>query len=247
MGFDITSKEGIFYYTIKSFDNVENVFHLFSTRMGWNRENTLENISKVFDVKLENIVVSNQVHGTNIAVVEDINFYKEKVYLNGVDGLITDKTNIALVTYYADCVPLFFLDPNKKVIGLAHGGWRGTVQNIGGKMINTMKEKYNSSIDDILVAIGSSIGPCCYEVGIDVYDEFKKRFEFYNEIFKFTSKNKWHLNLWDANKKILMESGIHEGNISISNLCTSCNNDIFYSYRKEMGTKERMVAAIELK
>lgn len=247
MSFNIVSKEEVFYYTIKSFDNVENVDHLFSTRMGWNKENTLENIAKVFNVGLENIVVSNQVHGTNIAVLEDINFYKENVYPNGVDGLLTDKTNIVLVTYYADCVPLFFLDPNKKVIGLAHGGWRGTVQNIGGKMVNLMKEKYNSSIDDILVAIGPSIGPCCYEIGIEVYDEFKKRFEFCNEIFKSTNKNKWHLDLWEANKKILMKSGIHEENISISNLCTSCNNDIFYSYRKEMGIKERMVAAIVLK
>ena len=130
----VSNNENIQYYIIESFQKSNKVEHLFSTRIGWDNENFSKQISKIFDVEEDNIIFSKQVHGTNIGCVQNIEEYKNKVYPKGVDGLITDRKDIVLVTYYADCVPLFFLDREKEIIALAHSGWKGTVKNIGGKM-----------------------------------------------------------------------------------------------------------------
>lgn len=248
MGFRLMSNnENIQYYVIESFNKSNKVDHLFSTRIGWNNNNFSKNISKLFNVKEENIVFSNQVHGTNIGYIKDIEKYKNEIFPKGVDGLITDRKDIVLVTYYADCVPLFFLDIKNQIIALAHAGWRGTVKNIGGKMVDLMVNKFNSNPKNIFIGIGPSIGPCCYEVGENLYNEFKKNYSFYEELFVLKKVNKWYLNLWEANRILLYNKGIPNENITVSNICTSCNNDKLYSYRKENGTQNRMISAIKLK
>ncbi|MBV1817814.1 peptidoglycan editing factor PgeF [Anaerosalibacter bizertensis] len=243
----VSNNENIQYYIIESFQKSNKVEHLFSTRIGWDNENFSKQISKIFDVEEDNIIFSKQVHGTNIGYVQNIEEYKNKVYPKGVDGLITDRKDIVLVTYYADCVPLFFLDIEKEIIALAHSGWKGTVKNIGGKMVDLMMKKFNSAPENILVGIGPSIGSCCYEVGKDVYNEFKERHSFYEQLFIPIKDNKFYLDLWKANKTLLEDKGIPSENITVSNICTSCNNQKLYSYRKENGTKNRMISAIKLK
>lgn len=247
MGFKLVSNNDIEYYIIQSFQESKQVNHLFSTRIGWEDESFSKNISKLFNAEEDNIVFSNQVHGTNIGIIENTEKYKREVFPNGVDGLITNKKGIVLVTYYADCVPLFFLDIENEIIALAHSGWKGTLKNIGGKMVDLMVEKFNSDVKDIFVGIGPSIGPCCYEIGKEVYDKFKEKHWFYERIFTPINKEKWYLNLWEVNRVLLQNRGIPDKNITISSICTSCNNDILYSYRKENGTKNRMISAIQLK
>src|SRR5690606_4290042 len=133
-------------------------------------------ISNILNVPKDNIISVKQVHGTNIKVIDSklVNF--DNTSLLEADGLITDLPNIVLATYHADCVPIYFLDRGKKVVGIAHGGWRGTFENISGKMIDLLRNKYNSNSKDILIGIGPSIGPCCYEIGKDLGEKFSERY-----------------------------------------------------------------------
>lgn len=270
IGFKSNDRKGIKYYTIPLFEETALTVHAFTTRIGGVSKDPFkslnfgfktgdnekdifinyESICEVLDTKLEDCVLSDQVHKTNIRIVtkEDRGkgILKDRDYKE-IDGLVTNESDITLFTFYADCVPLFFLDKVNKVIGLAHGGWRGTVDGIASKMIDTMTKEYNSKLKDILVAIGPSIGECCYEVGIDVYNEFDKKLLNTSKILKPVSDDKWKLNLWETNKTILEMTGIPNENIALSNICTSCNNEVFYSYRKESGITGRMAAIIRLK
>lgn len=262
-------KNGIVYYTIPSFDETRMVKHLFSTRikgvskppfeslnLGINKEDNLDDVKENYeiicstlDIPIDSIVFSNQVHGTDIKIVEKSHVGKG-IYFNGdedgIDGLITNKRGITLWTFYADCVPLYFLDPKKKVIALAHAGWKGTASKIGEKIIDKMESLYNCLPQDILVGIGPSIGPCCYEVGESLFEIFNKNFTNPDKLLISKGNQKWHLNLWKANMVILKSRGILENNITVSELCTSCNNDKFYSYRKENGRTGRMSAVMQL-
>ena len=258
--FKLNDKGEARYYTIPSFEETELVNHAFTTRdvnLGFN---TIDSDEKVLDdfkimckeleTTIEDSVLSAQTHKTDIKIVNNADrgkgLVKDRDYKD-IDGLVTDETNLALFTFYADCVPLFFLDPRKKVIAVAHGGWKGTVGKIAGKMIETMKNNYGSDAKDILVGVGPSIGSCCYEVSKDVYDKFRASFKDISNILEQTSEEKWKLDLWQANKTVLEESGVPSENITTSNICTSCNNDTFFSYRKEDGKTGRMSAAIMLK
>ena len=258
--FRLNDKGDTNYYTIPSFERTSLVNHAFTTRdvnLGFN---TIDNDKKVLDdfkiickeleTSIEDSVLSAQTHKTDIRIVTNKDkgkgLVKDRDYTD-VDGLVTDETEIPLFTFYADCVPLFFLDPKKKVIGVAHGGWKGTVGKIAKNMIETMKNNYNSNPTDILVGIGPSIGSCCYQVSKDVYDKFNENFKDTSNILEKMDNEKWKLDLWKANKTVLEESGVPSENITISNICTSCNNDTFFSYRKEDGKTGRMSAAIMLK
>ncbi|RKD34312.1 peptidoglycan editing factor PgeF [Thermohalobacter berrensis] len=267
--FILNEKNGVKYYTIPSFDETGLIKHMFTTRIGGvspkpydslnlgfnledEKENVLKNykiVSDVMEVSLDSCVLSDQTHGTNIRIVtkEDAGkgIVRQKDY-KSVDGLLTDIPGLTIFTFYADCVPIFYLDKVKKVVGLAHGGWRGTVEKIAGKMIDKMIKVYGSRPEDILIGIGPSIGPCCYEVSEDVFKRFNENFTNTRNMLKKRGSSRWMLNLWEANREALKEKGIKSRNITISNLCTSCNNDIFYSYRKEKGKTGRMAAIIQL-
>lgn len=258
--FKLNENDKMKYYTISSFEKTDLVKHVFTTRdlnLGFNtidsEEVILNNfkiICRELDSNIEDSVLSMQTHKTDIRVVKSEDkgkgLIKERDY-SDIDGLVTDEKNIPLFTFYADCVPLFFLDPNKKIIGVAHGGWRGTVEKIAAKMIETMKGNFGSNPKDILVGIAPSIGSCCYEVSKDVFDQFSENFKDVSTILKELDNGKWKLDLWQANKIALEEQGVPSENITISNMCTSCNSDLFFSYRKEEGKTGRMAAAIMLK
>lgn len=267
--FTLMKKEDIFYYTINSFEKTGLVKHLFTTRIGGvssgpyyslnlglktgdNIDNIKKNFLKVFEImgtSEKDVVFSNQVHGTNIQIVDDEiftdNAYKSRLR-DGVDGLVTNVKNITLATFYADCVPIFFLDKEIQVIGLVHAGWRGTVKGIVCKMVDMLVEKFNSQPKDILVGIGPSIGQCCFEVGEEVFKEFKKAYTDIIDNITQKISDKYYIDLWKTNKLILEKKGILPSNISISGLCTSCNTDLFFSYRKEKGKTGRMAALIKL-
>ena len=256
--FKLNKLDKMRYYTIPSFEKTGLVKHVFTTRdlnLGFNTidddkkiTDNFKTICKVLDIKIEDSVLSDQVHKTGIKVVtlddKGKGLQNPKDY-EEIDGLVTDQSGIALFTFYADCVPMFFLDKEKKVAGVAHGGWRGTVGKIAAKMLDTMSSEYGSDPKDILGAIGPSIGSCCYERNKDVYDKFNKYFVDIDEITNQVD-DKWSLDLKKANKIILEDKDVPTENITISQLCTSCNNDMFFSYRKEDGKTGRMSAAIVL-
>lgn len=231
------------YLQISPFKIDDEVDHLFSTRIGWNQKNIIDDLSDVFSINKSLVYSATQVHGIEVEIITDQDV--ELLAKKPRDGLITSKRGIVLATYHADCVPIYFYDRVKKVIGMAHSGWKGTLNNISKVMIDSFQLNFESNLNDIIVAIGPSIGSCCYEIGHDVESLFRERFPDEDNIVLFRNE-KMYLDLWKTNKINLLNTGIKDENIIESLFCTSCNTDILYSYRKE-NTKNRMIGAITLR
>ncbi len=220
-----------------------------STTRGDDPEDVEENqrrIARAIGVKPEDMTFTNQTHTTNVAVVraED----KGRRFME-TDGMITNVPGICLVTFYADCVPLYFVDPVKKVIGLSHSGWRGTVGKIGKVTVELMQKTYGSDPKDILAAIGPSICQDCYEVSEDVIVKFQKSFEekYWPELFYQKENGKYQLNLWKANELVFEEAGILKKHIAVTNVCTHCNPDILFSHRITGNKRGNLSAFLALK
>ncbi len=171
---------------------------------------------------------------------------RRKDYI-GVDALITGDTGVPLVTYHGDCVPLLILDPVNKGIGACHAGWKGTALKIGQKTIIEMMKNLNSKAKNILVGIGPSIGKCCYQISEDLLEVFNSAFRDTTSFIGTDRGDSYMLDLWEANRQALLEIGILDKNIIISDLCTSCNEKLFYSHRRDRGLTGRMASIIELK
>ena len=248
------------------------VRHGFSTRLGGVSEGYYASMNLSFDrgdrkeavaenfrrigealgVRCEDMVLSRQTHTTNVRIVTDADrgkgITRERDY-TGVDGLVTNVPGICLVTSYADCVPLFFVDPVKKVIGLSHSGWRGTVGKIGRKTVELMHERFGSDPADILAAVGPSVCMDCYEVSSDVIEKFKEAFSenWWDQLFYEKPDGKYQLDLWKANELIFLESGILPEHIAVTNVCTHCNSDILYSHRAAGDKRGNLCAFLALK
>lgn len=261
-------KGEVTYLVAKRWENNPHMVHGFSTRLGgvssghcatlnlgFNRgdqvENVIENYKRmcnVLEVPLESLVLSKQVHETNIIKVSQDDCGNGVLTPNkweSVDGFYTKERGVTLVTHYADCVPLFFYAPKYDIIGLAHAGWRGTVNEIGKKMVDLWMEKEHIPASEIEVVIGPSIGPCHFEVDKDVAEAFKEKFA--NCISYDTEKQKYRINLWECNKQSLLSIGILEEHITLSGICTCCHDDIFFSHRKTQGKRGTLGAFMCLK
>lgn len=206
-------------------------------------------IGAELNMPMERMVLSAQTHTTNIRIVSEKDAGKgvvrEKDY-EDVDGLMTNIPQLPLVTFYADCVPLFFLDPVNKVIALSHSGWRGTVQKMGKVTVEKMQSEYGSNPEDILSCIGPSICQKCYEVSEDVADEFKSAFNNSDMMYK-KENGKYQLDLWKANEMVLQEAGIRKCNIENREICTCCNKDVLFSHRATDGKRGNLAAFMMLR
>lgn len=211
----------------------------FTFTRGDNPDHVMENyrrMGKALGVDVGKMVLSYQTHTTNVRVVTEADagkgITKERDYMN-VDGLITNVPGITLVTFYADCVPLYFLDPVRKAVGLSHSGWRGTVKRMGQVTVRRMEEVFGSRAEDLIACIGPSICKECYEVGSEVADEFREEFDrrYWEEILVDKGNGKFLLDLWQANRIVLMEAGIKAENIQVTDICTHCNSDYLFSHR----------------
>lgn len=204
-------------------------------------------IEKKIGYKIEDFVASHQTHTTNIRIVSDKDkgkgIIKPQDY-EEVDGLMTDEKDIVLFTYYADCVPLYFVDTVKKVIALSHSGRMGTVKRMGAKTIEKMISVYGSKTEDIICAIGPSICKDCYEVGEEVAEEFKREFDVQEvkDFLEYKQNGKYQLDLWRANEIILLNAGIKKENIENRQICTCCNEDILFSHRASKGKRGNLAA-----
>ncbi len=219
--------------------------------------NILENynrMAKSLAVDVQSMVISQQVHKTNIRVVtkQDCGkgLFTPRDY-EEIDGLITNTPGITLVTKYADCVPLYFVDPVNKAIGLTHSGWRGTVAKIGKITAEEMKKNFGSNPDHLLAVIGPSICRECYEIGEEVAAEFQKAFqensaEILNRIITPKGNGKYLCDLWAANQAVLSEAGIKPEHIHTSGVCTCCHDDLLFSHRKTQGKRGSLAAFLAL-
>lgn len=268
---EMVRKQDVTFLRFPSFTETGMVRHGFSTRLGGvskgifgtmnlsftrgdDPEAVMTNyrrLMEAMEMDYRNIVTSDQTHTTNVRLVtgkdRGSGILRPRAYQN-VDGMITREPNVILATSYADCVPLYFLDPVQRAVGLSHSGWKGTAGKIGSVTVEAMKKEFGSRPEDILAAIGPSICQDCYEVSQDVIEEFKKSFrtEQYPVLFYQKENGKYQLNLWEANRLILEEAGILPDHISMPNLCTCCNPQFLFSHRASQGKRGNLGAFLEL-
>lgn len=266
-------KEGVTYLIYDSLEETGLVSHGFSTRLGgvsdgifssmnlsFNRgdaraavHENYRRIAKALDIDVMKMVASDQTHTTNVRLVTEDDCAKgilrEKDYRD-VDGLITNIPGITLATFYADCVPLFFLDPVHKAIGLSHSGWRGTVHKMGKVTLEEMEKHFGTDAKDVIAGIGPSICQDCYEVSEDVAMEFAAVFPK-EEILRLGRMSeegqKYQLNLWRANELVLLEAGVKREHISYPGICTCCNPDFLFSHRASRGKRGNLGAFLTLR
>lgn len=262
--FELREKDGVKYLVITEFEDTNLVNHCFSTRIGGvstgeagtlnfgftrrdTRENVLENfkiICKTIDVDYKKLVLTDQVHDNKVYMVTESDAGKgitRESDIKHIDALVTNIPGIPIVTFHADCIPVFFLDVNKRAIGLAHSGWKGTYSNISKKVVEKMVEEYGTNPKDLMCGIGPSIMQCHFEVGDDVAQMFRDK---YGDDF-IEIKTKPHINLTSIVEKQLRECGVE--NIFQSNICTHCNNDIYYSYRGDNHKTGSLISLMALK
>ena len=259
---------GVPYLSFKALEDTGMVINGFSTRLGgaskgrfatmnfsYSRKDdpadVLENFTRMADalgVERDRMVVSYQTHTTNVRRVtredEGKGVIRERDYRD-VDGLITDVPGITLVTFYADCVPLYLVDQVHHAIGLSHSGWRGTVRRMGQVTMDAMKEAFGTRPEDVTACIGPSICRDCFEVGEEVAEAFADAFDpkYRDALYRANEKpGKYQLDLWKANEIIFQEAGVPKEQIHTTNICTMCNSDYLFSHRR-VGEERRNLAA----
>ena len=265
----VWKRKGDVVYGIFPILNSVKITHGLSTRRGgvstgcfksmnlaYNSEDNPENVklnyqifTAALNVNLENAVLSHQTHHTNIRRVttddKGKGFVRHRDY-ESVDGLITNETEIPLMTFHADCVPLLFIDPITSAIGLAHAGWKGTAHNLAGKMVEEMKQSFGTDPEELLVGIGPSIRECCYIIRNDVRQVFLKELPFAIKHFKDTSKNQWQLSLQNINAELLMRAGVEKSHIFDAGICTCCQSDLLFSHRAQGTSRGTMAALLQI-
>ena len=264
---------GVPYLSFKALEDTGMVINGFSTRLGgaskgrfatmnfsYSRKDdpadVLENFTRMADalgVERDRMVVSYQTHTTNVRRVtredEGKGVIRERDYRN-VDGLITDVPGITLVTFYADCVPLYLVDQAHRAIGLSHSGWRGTVKRMGQVTMDAMKEAFGTRPEDLTVCIGPSICRDCFEVGEEVAEAFAEAFDarYRDELYSANGKpGKYQLDLWKANEIIFREAGVPKEQIHTTNICTMCNSDYLFSHRRVGEERGNLAAFLSIR
>ena len=268
----LVEKNGVPYFVFKNLENTGLVRHGFSTRLGGVSEGFLGSMNLSFTrgddpekvrenfrrmgtaigFETKDLVLSDQTHTTNVRLVTEEDrgkgFDKEKDYAD-TDGLITNVPGLMLVTIYADCVPLYFVDPVHKAIGLSHSGWKGTVHRMGKVTLERMAEEFGTRPEDVQAAIGPSICQDCYEVSEDVAEAFMNEFADHqdDQLVYRKDNGKYQLNLWRANELVLLEAGIRLEYLTITNVCTCCNHELLFSHRASHGQRGNLGAFLGLK
>lgn len=265
---DTREKDGVPYLSFDALDRTGLVINGFSTRLGGvskgdcgtmnfsytrgdDPHDVLENFTRMaqaLGVERDRMVVSWQTHTVNVRRMTEADEGKGVIYprdYRDVDGMITNVPGQTLVTFYADCVPLYFVDQTHRAIGLSHSGWRGTVKAMGQETIKAMKEAFGTRPEDLTVCIGPSICKDCFEVGEEVADEFKNAFssKWHSALLaEGKAPGKYQLDLWKANEILFLEAGLKKHQIHTTNICTMCNHEVLFSHRK-MGARRGTLAA----
>ena len=269
---ELKEKNHVPYIQFKNLSATGIVKHGFSTRKGGvstgifssmnlnfkrgdDPDAVLENYRRMaaaLNMRVEDMVLSDQTHTTNVRVITEEDrgkgILRPQDY-SDVDGMITNVPGIVLVTSYADCVPLYFVDPVRKAIGLSHSGWRGTVSDIAAATVRTMQGEYGSRPEDLLVGIGPSICQDCYEVSEDVVEKFRASYEekLWMWLYREKGNGKYELNLWEACRQNLLRAGVLPDRIEVTDLCTCCNPQIFFSHRASGGKRGNLAGFLMIR
>ncbi len=224
--------------------------HLSSMNLGRTHGDDNANVDKNYDILCDTvglnrkrIVTGSQTHSTNVTVVSSEDLGRK---IENNDGLITNEKGLALATSHADCVPVFFYDKNKEVVAMVHSGWKSTLGNISKNTIRKMTEVFNSNPSDVLVGIGASICYDCFEVEDDVLNMFLNEFDFAKDCYKQKNEVKYLIDL----KKIIVNQLLNEGvlleNIDVTDVCTMCSEDTFFSHRLLGSKRGSQMAFIQM-
>ncbi len=185
-------------------------------------------IRNCFSIENKKMVIVTQVHGAEVVDIKN-NLPPETTK---ADALITARPSVAIAVQTADCVPILFFDPNKKVIGVAHAGWRGTLNKIAEKTIAAMVKNYKADPADIHTALGPAIGPCCYGVSTEIIGDFKDKLGYDLKDIRGATDGDKNLDLPGINKLQLEAAGVAPYNIDQTRICTACRSDLFFSHRR---------------
>ncbi len=253
-------------FKFENLSRISNLIHFITTRSGGvslppyhylnlglhtndNPDHVLTNralLAEFINVASEKFLYASQVHSGDVKIIDETAIEAGVLSLNPrTDATITNLTGICLMVMVADCVPVLLYDQVKKVSAVIHAGWRGTVHQITSNTVDSMVRHFGCDPADILAGIGPSIGPCCYEVSEDVSNFVKQSFgttEGY--LIKKKDPSKPHFDLWYANQKQLTDNGVKPGNIEMSELCTLCHSETFFSSRASGGITGRFAAGI---
>lgn len=264
--FELRQCGDVKFYVPLTIENTKLVRVGFSTREGgvsegcyrsmnlrWNcddaHENVLENYKRItaaIGIDYRDTVLSKQVHEDKVLSVgctdKGNGIIKENKFTSA-DALMTNEKGVALAATFADCTPVFFIDPIQKAAAVAHSGWRGTVKEISVRVIDRMHEVYCSKPENIICAIGPSIQEDHFEVGDDVAEIFIRKF---GEDTVRLYGDRYHVSMQKAIKKQLISAGVKEENIDDSGICTYCNSDLLFSHRKTNGKRGNLGAFIQL-
>ncbi len=266
----LVEKEQVVMLHFSLWDQIPYITHGISTRQGGvsrgiyksmnfkedgedEEENVRENyrrIARHLGCDMAFMVRPSLVHGDRVHRVTAADYGNGTVrrsILLETDALITDTPGVTLCATFADCVPLLFLDTEKRAIGLAHSGWRGTVKKIGKKTVEAMAQCFGSRPKDILAAVGPCICQGCYEVGEDTAAEFQRAFCDTEELLSPMRQGHYQLNLRKANESVFLEAGIWQEHIIISDLCTCCNPKLLFSHRATQGKRGAIGAFLGLR
>ena len=192
----------------------------------------------------DDVVCVSQKHTDKVIAIDEASAkIRPQDKIEEADAVITNIKGVLLSVRVADCVPILLYDGENGAIGAVHAGWRGTFMQIGAKTVRRMNELYGTNPAGIRAAIGAAIGVCCYEIGMDLYERFYKEYgESVDEFFQTKQGENPYFNLKAINKSFLIKAGVPEKNIEVSELCTKCNPELFYSHRRS-GEKRGLMAA----
>ena len=263
--------DGVGFLQFPSLSELDFINHAFSTRIGgvsegayksmnlnFKRGDDPEKVTENYRIfcraagfDFDSLVSSSQDHNTFVRRVTkaDCGIGITRPHdIQSVDALVTDEPGVTLVTHYADCTPLLFADPEKRVIALAHAGWRGTVGKIGEVVVEKMEEDFGCDPSDIIAVVGPAIGECCYEVDTPVFEQFASLTELKPAYFtKSLGRGKYLINLKETNRRMLMEAGLLSINITISDVCTKCNSGLMFSHRAHGAQRGGLIAMMSIK
>lgn len=269
----ITRKiNGIPVSFFENLSNYEDIDHFVTTRMGHddapsreafnlsftvgeNKIKTFDNrrrLSEVLNIAFGGITTGKQVHGYHVTIVGKSmagsgagDYYGA---IDSTDAMVTNIPGTCPMVLVADCVPILLYDPNQKVVGAVHAGWKGTLAGIVEKTVYAFREHFDTSPEDMVAGIGPSIGPCCFQVGPEVIAQIEETGKQANLVRKRSSDGARYFNLWKANHEQLIQAGLKAQNVELARICTCCDaSRLYFSHRYEQGKAGRFGAGIVIR
>ncbi|MGQ8337157.1 peptidoglycan editing factor PgeF [Sunxiuqinia sp. A32] len=251
-----TELNGKLFYQFEIFNSIA-LINFCSTKIGWEENGSVrftgdfeddyipfrKELASALNLQLDQLILPRQNHGTGIQVVQESSPLAD---VSETDALITNNPNLCICVQTADCVPVLLHDPKQNVIAAVHSGWRGTVNKILTKTIEKMHDQFGTNPQDIVAGIGPSISKNHYEIGAEVIYQVKQTFPNSSDLLFQMGNGKAHLNLWEANRSLLIEAGVDSKRIELSGLCSYALLELFYSARRDGAATGRMVSGIML-